>query len=168
MLPPLVASKRPAGALSPTDVALFPAFPCTAEGCLKEVTHTPGTLPPGGCPGNPLCGLSARSAALYRTKAARRSTPAPLAAASFLDDAGFVRFGRAACFLAALVSVADAAFSVAFFLRLVSPPFAPNLPLRAPPSIASNIYISFINREPQNPRHTENTRRMIVRYYNDA
>jgi len=32
---PLAASKRPAGALSPIDVALFPTFPCTAECCLK-------------------------------------------------------------------------------------------------------------------------------------
>ena len=47
MLSPLAASKRPAGALSPTDVALFPTFPCTAEGCLKEASHTPYTLPPG-------------------------------------------------------------------------------------------------------------------------
>ena len=39
---PLVASKRPAGALSPIDVALFPAFPCTAECCLKETSHTSG------------------------------------------------------------------------------------------------------------------------------
>ena len=65
MLSPLAASKRPTGALSPTDVALFPTFQCTAEGCLKEASHTPGNLPPGGCPGNPLCGLSVRSAALY-------------------------------------------------------------------------------------------------------
>jgi len=65
MLPPLAASKRPAGALSPTDVALFPTSPCTAEGCLKEASHTPVTLRPGGFPGNPLCGLSARFAALY-------------------------------------------------------------------------------------------------------
>jgi len=68
VLKPLAASKRPAGALSPTDVALFQTSPCTAEGCLKEASHTPGALPPGGCPGNPLCGLSARSArsaALY-------------------------------------------------------------------------------------------------------
>jgi len=64
-LPPLAASKRPAGALSPTDVALFPTSPCTAECCLKEAIHTRGALPPGGCPGNPICGLSARSAALY-------------------------------------------------------------------------------------------------------
>ena len=64
-LSPLAASKRPAGALSPTDVALFPAFPCTAKCCLKKASHTPGALPPGGCPGNPICGLSARSAALY-------------------------------------------------------------------------------------------------------
>jgi len=65
MLSPWAASKRPAGALSPTDVALFPTSPCTAEGCLKEASHTPGTLPLGGFPGNPLCGISARSAALY-------------------------------------------------------------------------------------------------------
>ena len=62
-LSPLAASKRPAGALSPTDVALFPTSPCTAECCLKEASHTPGALPSGGCPGNPICGLSARSAA---------------------------------------------------------------------------------------------------------
>ena len=54
-LPPLAASKRPAGALSPTDVALFPTSPCTTEGCLKEASHTPGAF----------FGLSARSAALY-------------------------------------------------------------------------------------------------------
>ena len=47
--------------------------PCTVEGCLKEASHTPCALPPvkkagyrgtvpGGCPGDPLCGLSARSA----------------------------------------------------------------------------------------------------------
>ena len=65
MLSPLAASKRPAGALNPTDVALFPTSPCTAEGSLKEASHTPGTLPLGGSPGNPLCGISARSAALY-------------------------------------------------------------------------------------------------------
>ena len=65
MLSPWAASKRPAGALSPADVALFPTSPCTAEGCLKEASHTPGTLPLGGFPGNPLCGISARSAALY-------------------------------------------------------------------------------------------------------
>ena len=59
----MAASKRPAGALSPTDVALFPTSPCTAECCLKEASHTPGALPSGGCPGNPICGLSARSAA---------------------------------------------------------------------------------------------------------
>ena len=35
---PLAASKRPAGALSPADVALFPTSPCTAEGCLKDFT----------------------------------------------------------------------------------------------------------------------------------
>ena len=40
-LPPLAASKRPAGALSPYDVALFQTFPCTAECCLKEASHTP-------------------------------------------------------------------------------------------------------------------------------
>ena len=33
------------------------------ECCLKEASHTPGALPSGGCPGNPICGLSARSAA---------------------------------------------------------------------------------------------------------
>ena len=58
-----------AGALNPTDVVLFPTSPCTAECRLKEASHTPGALPLGGCPGNPLCGLwlslSARSAALY-------------------------------------------------------------------------------------------------------
>jgi len=64
-LSPLAASKRPAGALSPTDVALFPTSPCTAECCLKEASHTPGALPSGGRPGNPICGLSARSAAPY-------------------------------------------------------------------------------------------------------
>jgi len=32
MLSTLATSKRPAGALSPTDVALFPTSPCTAEG----------------------------------------------------------------------------------------------------------------------------------------
>ena len=62
---PLAASKRPAGALSPIDVALFPAFPCTAECCLKEASHMPGALPSGECPGNQICGPSARSAALY-------------------------------------------------------------------------------------------------------
>jgi len=50
MLSPLAASKRPAGALSPADVALFPTSPCTAEGCLKEASHTPGTFPPEGAP----------------------------------------------------------------------------------------------------------------------
>jgi len=64
-LSPLAASKRPAGALSPTDVALFPTSPCTAECCLKEASHTPGALPSGGCPGKPICGLSTRSAAPY-------------------------------------------------------------------------------------------------------
>jgi len=64
VLSPLAASKRPAGALSPTDLAFFPTSPCTAEG-LKEASHTPGTLSPGGCPGNPSYGLSARTAALY-------------------------------------------------------------------------------------------------------
>ena len=64
-LPPLAASKHLAGALSPTDVALFPSFPYTAECCLKEASHMPGALPLGGFPGNPICGLSARSAALY-------------------------------------------------------------------------------------------------------
>jgi len=47
---PLAASKRPAGALSPIDVALFPTSPCTAECCLKETSHTPGAPPSGGCP----------------------------------------------------------------------------------------------------------------------
>ena len=65
MLSPWAASKRPAGALSPTDVALFPTSPCTAEGSVKEANHPPGTLSPGGYPGNQPCGLSARSAALY-------------------------------------------------------------------------------------------------------
>jgi len=68
MLSPWAASKRPADALSPADVALFPTSLCTAvhtaEGCLKEASHTPGTLPLGGCPGNPIGGLSARPAAL--------------------------------------------------------------------------------------------------------
>ena len=50
MFPPLAASKRPAGALSPTDVALFPTSPCTAEGSVKEANHPPGTLSPGGYP----------------------------------------------------------------------------------------------------------------------
>ena len=65
MLSPWAASKRPAGALSPTDVALFPTSPCTAEGGLREASHMAGTLSPGGFPGNPPCGLSARTAALY-------------------------------------------------------------------------------------------------------
>jgi len=39
MLPPLAASKRSAGALSPTDVALFPASPCTAECSVKEASR---------------------------------------------------------------------------------------------------------------------------------
>ena len=60
---PLAASKRPAGALSPIDVALFPTLPCTAECCLKETSHTSGALPSGGFPGNPICGLSAHSRA---------------------------------------------------------------------------------------------------------
>ena len=64
-LSPLAASKRPAGALSPIDVALFPTFPCTAECCLKEASHTPGALPSERFPSNQICGLSARSAALY-------------------------------------------------------------------------------------------------------
>jgi len=54
---PLAASKRPAGALSPTDVALFPTFPGTAECCLKEASHTPGALPSGGFPGNQIFGF---------------------------------------------------------------------------------------------------------------
>ena len=64
MLSPWAASKRPAGALSPTDVALFQTSPCTAEGSLREAGHMPGALSPGGFPGNPPCGLSARTAAL--------------------------------------------------------------------------------------------------------
>ena len=48
--------KRPAGALSPTDVALFPTSPCTAEVCSMEAK-----VSSGGFPGKPLCGLSARS-----------------------------------------------------------------------------------------------------------
>jgi hypothetical protein len=35
VLSPWAASNRPAGALSPTDVALFPTSPCTAEGQLE-------------------------------------------------------------------------------------------------------------------------------------
>ena len=72
MLSPLAASKRPVGALGPTDVAFFPtshspaagAF-SPAEGSLKEASHTPGTLSPGGCPDNQPYGPSARTAALY-------------------------------------------------------------------------------------------------------
>jgi len=45
VLAPLAASKRPVGALSPTDVALFPTSPCTAEGSLKEASHTPDARP---------------------------------------------------------------------------------------------------------------------------
>ena len=73
VLPPLAASKRPAVALSPTDVVFIPAFPCTAEGSVKckggEPRQVP--LPPGWCTGSPPCGLSARSAALYCTERAR-------------------------------------------------------------------------------------------------
>ena len=65
MLSPLAAPKRPAGALSPTDSVLFPTSPCTAEGSLKEASHTPGTFSPGGFPGNPHCGLFASSTVLY-------------------------------------------------------------------------------------------------------
>ena len=65
VLSPLAASKRPTGAPSPTGFALSPTSPCTAEGCLKEASQTPGAFFPGGFPGNPLYGLSARSAALY-------------------------------------------------------------------------------------------------------
>ena len=65
MLSPWAASKRLAGALSPTDVALFPTSPCTDEGSLREASQMPGTLSPGGCPDNQPCGPSARAAALY-------------------------------------------------------------------------------------------------------
>ena len=64
-LTPLAASKHSVGALSPTDVALFPTPPCIAEGSLKEASRTPSTLFPGGYPGSPLRAFSARSAALY-------------------------------------------------------------------------------------------------------
>ena len=50
MLSPWAASKRPAGALSPTDVALSPTSPCTDEGGLREASHMPGTFPPEGAP----------------------------------------------------------------------------------------------------------------------
>ena len=65
MLSPLAASKRPAGALSPTDVALFPTSSCTDEGSLREAGQMLGTLSPRGCPDNQPCGPSARAAALY-------------------------------------------------------------------------------------------------------
>ena len=65
MLPPWAASKRPAGALSPTDAALFPTSSCTDEGSMREASQMPGTLSPGGCPDNQPCGPSARAAALY-------------------------------------------------------------------------------------------------------
>ena len=65
MLSPWAASKRPAGALSPTDVALFPSPLCTDEGSLREASQMPGTLSPGGCPVNQPCGPSARTATLY-------------------------------------------------------------------------------------------------------
>ena len=52
VLSPLAAPKRPAGALSPrlapTAVALFPTSRCTDEGSLKQASHTPVTLFPGG------------------------------------------------------------------------------------------------------------------------
>ena len=65
MLSPWTASKRPAGALSPTDVALFPTSPCTDVGSLREASLMPGTLSPGGCPDNQPYGPSARAAVLY-------------------------------------------------------------------------------------------------------
>ena len=65
MLSPWAASKRPVGALSPTDVALFPTSSCTDEGSLREASQMPGTLSPEGCPDNQPCGPSARTAALY-------------------------------------------------------------------------------------------------------
>ena len=65
MLSPWAALKRPAGALSPTVVVLFPTSPCTDEGSLREAGQMPGTLSKGGCPDNPTCGTSARTAALY-------------------------------------------------------------------------------------------------------
>ena len=65
VLSPWAASKRSAGALSPTDVALFPTSSCTDEGSLREASQMPGTLLPGGCPDNQPCRPSARAAALY-------------------------------------------------------------------------------------------------------
>ena len=65
MLSPWAASKRLAGALSPTDVALFPTSSCTDEGSFREASQMPGTLSPGGFPDNQPCGPSARAAALY-------------------------------------------------------------------------------------------------------
>jgi len=56
-LSPLAASKRPAGALSPTNAALFPALPCTAECCLKGASHMPGALPPEGAPATQSAGF---------------------------------------------------------------------------------------------------------------
>jgi len=50
------------GALS--DLPAFSTPPCTAEGRVKEASHTSGTLPPGGFPGNPPRGPPCRSAAL--------------------------------------------------------------------------------------------------------
>jgi len=44
-------TKRSVGALSPTDVALFPTSPCAAEGSVMEESHTPGALSLGGGPG---------------------------------------------------------------------------------------------------------------------
>ena len=38
------------GSIRTTDVVLFQTSPCTAEGRLKEASHTPGTLPPEGAP----------------------------------------------------------------------------------------------------------------------
>ena len=56
MLSPWAASKRPAGALSPTDVALFPTSSCTDEGSLREVKcQVP--FPPEGAPTTNPAGL---------------------------------------------------------------------------------------------------------------
>ena len=44
VLSPWTASKRPAGALSPTDVALFPTSLCTDAGSLREASQVPDTL----------------------------------------------------------------------------------------------------------------------------
>ena len=38
-------------------MALFPTFQCTAEGCLKEASHTPGTLPLEGAPATHFAGF---------------------------------------------------------------------------------------------------------------